>query len=73
MMGELKPIITAVDADAIREDIEAVVEGWYPTGRIDWEDLLDRIEDRGYDLGTDLTSPAIKRIKAIVKEIRAAE
>ena len=65
-------IRTKQDADAIVEDIEAVYDGWYAeASRIDWEDFLDRLEARGHDLGSDMLSPAVLRIKAIVKGLRA--
>lgn len=64
-------IKTRADANAIYEDIVAVVEGRYPEGtRIDWEDLYDRVEGRGHDLGDDLTSIGIKAIRKIVHEVR---
>lgn len=66
-----REIRTTEDADSIREDIESVFDGWFSEGNIDWEDFLDRLE-RGtnYDLGESLDSPAIRRIKAIVRELR---
>jgi hypothetical protein len=70
-MSDLKEIRTAADADAIREDIEAIFDGWFADEeRIDWENFLDRVENLDYDLGNDTLSPAIKRIKAIVRELR---
>lgn len=64
-------IRSTADADGIRETVESVFDGWYAeVPRIDWDDFLDRIEARGYDLGKDMLSPAIKRIKAIVRELR---
>lgn len=70
---EDREIRTREDADSIRSDIEEVHDGWYPKGRVDWEDFLDRLERRGYDLGESMLSPAIKRIKAIVRELRASQ
>jgi hypothetical protein len=58
----------------IIEIAQGIVEGWYDEGRIDWEDVWDRMEKsflddgRGIDMGEDLDSPAIRKIK---KEIRA--
>ncbi|SHW32790.1 hypothetical protein [Mycobacteroides abscessus] len=26
------------------EAIESIIDGWYPTGPIDWHDFLDRLE-----------------------------
>lgn len=70
-MADDREIYTAEDADSIREDIESIFDGWYADAeRVDWDDFLDRLERRGYDLGDELTSPAIRRIKAIVRELR---
>jgi len=63
-------IRTAEDADSIREDIESVHDGWYSEGPIDWDDFLWRLEGAMYDLGESMSSPAIRRIKAIVRELR---
>lgn len=58
----------------IIEIVQGIVEGWYDEGRIDWENVWDRVEKiplddgRGIDMGEDLDSPAIRKIK---KEIRA--
>lgn len=66
-----REIQTAKDADSIRADIESVFDGWFSEGPIDWEDFLDRLEKgTNYDLGEKLDSPAIRRIKAIVRELR---
>lgn len=73
-MSDPKPIRTAADADSIREDIEQVFDGWYADAdRIDWHDFIDRLEGHDNDLGSDMLSPAIKRIKAIVKELRSQQ
>lgn len=67
----VKSIQTAADTDEIREVIESVYDGWYANeSRIDWTDFLDRVEEYGFDLGSSLDSPAIRRIKSIVKELR---
>lgn len=64
-------ITTREDARSIEEDVESVVEGWYPAGtRIDWEDFLWRLEKRGMDLGDSMDSPAIREIKKMVREMR---
>jgi len=65
-------IRTAADADDLREEIEAVFDGWYSDGGpIDWYDFIDRLERTGkYDFGTDMLSDAIRRVKAIVRELR---
>ena len=69
-MTEPRAIRTAEDADSIRKDIEDVFDGWYSEGSIAWDDFLDRLEGSTYDLGESMESPAIRRIKAIVRELR---
>ena len=72
-----REIRTAAGADSIRPTIEYVYDGWY-AGKpsIDWEHFVDTVEIRGditsgrIDLGPTMNSPAIRRIKAIVKELR---
>lgn len=60
--------------DEVLEIVKGIIEGWYDEGRTDWENVWDRVEKvplddgRGIDMGEDLDSPAIRRIK---KEIRA--
>ncbi|MGW1180078.1 hypothetical protein [Streptomyces drozdowiczii] len=60
--------------DEVLEIVKGIIEGWYDEGRIDWENVWDRVEKgqlddgRGIDMGEDLDSPAVKKIK---KEIRA--
>lgn len=80
-MSKDKRFTTVIASEDVTPEILAVVEGivdgWYPTGRIDYQDLLDRVErttlDNGtwLDLGGDMLSPAIKRIKAHVRKYRA--
>lgn len=67
-----REIRTAADADSIREKVESIFDGWYAdSARIDWDDFINRVEKSGdFDLGDDMGSPAIKRIKAIVRELR---
>lgn len=53
-----------------------IVDGWYPEGRVDWEDVFDRLEGRtledgrGIDLGEDLGSPALVTLKRRVRAAR---
>lgn len=63
--------------DVTEEMVQAavdIVDGWYQGSRIDWGDVLDRLDgtllDDGtrLDLGNDLTTPAIAKIK---KDVRA--
>jgi hypothetical protein len=69
---------TAEDVtDEVLEIVQGIVEGWYDEGRIDWEDVWDRMEKsvlddgRGIDMGEDLGSPAIKKIKSEIRKWRA--
>ncbi|MFF1701241.1 hypothetical protein [Streptomyces sp. NPDC058252] len=69
---------TAEDVtDEVLELVQGIVEGWYDEGRIDWEDVWDRmdkkvLEDgRGIDMGSDLGSPAITKIKKEIRKWRA--
>jgi hypothetical protein len=70
------PIRTADDANAIREAIESVFEGWFAdTQGTDWEDFLDRMDGMVFygkmiDMGDRTDSPAIRQIKRIVKQLR---
>lgn len=55
----------------LMEAAESIHDGWYPSGRIDWEDFLDRLEQQtDFDLGNSLDSPLIRRIKAHVRAYR---
>lgn len=55
----------------VRDAIDSVVEGWYPLGRVDWEDLLWRVESHAdYDFGNDMLSDEIKSVKKYVKRVR---
>jgi hypothetical protein len=53
-----------------------IVDGWYNEGRIDWEDVFDRLEKhtldngQGIDLGEDLGSPALKTLQRRVRAAR---
>lgn len=63
--------------DEIAAMVRGVVEGWYPTGRIDWGNVWDRIERYPLDDGTklslpgDLASPVFKRLKEIGRKAQA--
>lgn len=69
-----------VQADQVTEEILKlfydVVDGWYQTGRIDWDDLLDRVDGAELedgtilDLGNSMVSPAIVKIKKHVRDYR---
>lgn len=63
--------------EEILEIAQGIVEGWYNEGRIDWGDVWDRMEKRtledgrGIDMGSDLGSPAITKIKREIRKWRA--
>lgn len=62
--------------DEIIELAHGIVDGWYPEGKIDWTDFLERLERRTLDngdtidLGTDWQSPAIRKIQREIREYR---
>lgn len=56
----------------LREVVEAVLDGWYADGPIDWEDFYDRCERFGVDVGDQLDGPTPRRIRAMVRELRRA-
>jgi hypothetical protein len=69
---------TAEDVtDEVLEIVQGIVEGWYDERPIDWEDVWDRMEKsvlddgRGIDMGEDLGSPAILKIKKEIRKWRA--
>ncbi|GAA0955553.1 hypothetical protein [Nonomuraea longicatena] len=53
-----------------------IVDGWYQAGRIDWEDVWDRldgtelVDGTRLDLGTDLASLELVALKAAVRKVR---
>jgi hypothetical protein len=65
---------TAEEADALTSEIESIVEGWYPEGRIDWDDFLDRLDRYLPDhvcCSEDWESPFSKRVKRIARKAQA--
>ncbi|MFI6495997.1 hypothetical protein [Nonomuraea typhae] len=58
--------------DELVEAAYEIVDGWYQTGQIDWEDVWDRLERQidDLDLGTDLGSPELKELKRRVLKMR---
>lgn len=63
--------------EEVLELVRGIVEGWYDEGPIDWENVWDRmdksfLEDgRGIDMGEDLGSPAIRKIKREIRKWRS--
>jgi hypothetical protein len=64
-----------VTDDLVQRAVD-IVDGWYDEGRIDWENVYDRLEKqtlddgRGIDLGEDLGSPALVALKRRVRAAR---
>jgi hypothetical protein len=53
-----------LDESKLLEAAEEVYDSWYADSQIDWEDFLDRLERYSdTDLGGDMLSPLIKKIK----------
>lgn len=75
-MTDYTPTTAADITDELVQQAADIVDGWYPDGRIDWEDIYDRLErrtlddGRGIDLGTDLGSPALTALKRRVRAAR---
>jgi len=73
MTDTYRPIRTVED---ITEDVVSVIEtvydGYYADEpRIDWYRFLERVETMGfYDLGSDMDSVVVKRVKKIVKGLK---
>lgn len=69
-----------VEADDVTQEIlDLALEAansWYSTGRIDWENMLDRFDGatladcRTLDLGDSMATPAINKIKNYVRRNR---
>jgi hypothetical protein len=61
--------------EQVLRDAYEITEGWYPLGKIDWDDVLDRLDGteledgRVLDIQT-LTGPAIEGLKKHVYKIR---
>lgn len=68
----MSAITQAADITAeVLADAEEIYSGWYEDTRIDWDDFLYRLESRtGIDLGTEATSPAIRRIQSHIRAFR---
>ncbi|MEU8791549.1 hypothetical protein [Streptomyces sp. NPDC048643] len=65
-------------ADDITDEIVdmavEIVDGWYQNTRVDWEDVLERLDrqtlsdGRGLDFGESMTSPAIRCLQRRVRK-----
>jgi hypothetical protein len=61
--------------EEIIEEAYQIADGWYQGQRIEWDDLLDRLEGmevngKELDLGTDTLSPFIVKLKREVNKRR---
>lgn len=56
--------------------VRDIADGWYSDGPIDWEDIWDRLERSPRDdwsffsVGSELDSPAIRKIKKVIRDER---
>lgn len=70
------PTAAADITDEIADAAYEIADGWYQGTRIDWEDLLERLDrqtladGRAIDMGDSLTSPAITELKKRVRAMR---
>ena len=62
--------------DEVMQVVTDVIDGWYPEGRIDWEDVWGRVDGSELpdgsliDMGDLLDTPATRRIKRFVRAQR---
>lgn len=75
-MSEPLVVINAEDVtDDVIDAVWEVVESWYPD-RINWEDTLYRVEERGLpdgrgiEFGSSMVTPAIEKIKRVIRGLR---
>lgn len=67
-------------ADDVTQEImdlaESIESGWFGDQRIDWSDFIDRIDGQALedgriiDMGSDLNSPAIRKIRHHINTMR---
>lgn len=72
-------VVTADDVtDEVFDLAESVTDGWYSDGPIDWEDVWDRMEGSPMDdgrplsMGSELDTPAMRKIQRHIRELRRA-
>lgn len=62
--------------EEIMEVARGVVDGWYGEGRIDWEDVWDRMDGTlledgtTLDMGNEDDTPAMRKIKKAINQER---
>lgn len=59
----------------VKDAAAEIVRGWYPVGRIDWEDVWDRLDNTELEDGRrveiqTLAGPAIEGLKAYARNHR---
>lgn len=75
-IADYQPVTAADVTEELVEMTMSVVDGWYPSGRIGWHDVLYRVEryrlddGRGIDLGEDMGSAAIRELQRRVRALR---
>lgn len=71
-MADYIQITNAEDVtQEILDDALEIADGWYADSRIEWDDLIDRLERNSpWDFGQDPDSPAIRKIKRYVRSQR---
>lgn len=74
-MNEYTRMRTVIAAkDVTQEDLDealSIVEGWYNEGRIDWDDVWERMERYSdLDLGPEMDSPAMRKMQRYVRAER---
>ena len=78
--SDRRPLTTIMQTDQVTEEIIQaavdIVEGWYNEGRVDWDNVWDRMDGQvlndgsEIDMGTDIESPAMRKIKREVNKRR---
>jgi len=67
---------THVD-DGFLDMVREVTDSWFPDGPIDWERVWERVEGYTFDdgryvcMGDEMDSPAMRKIKRVIRKERA--
>lgn len=67
--GSLALPAEAVTDEMVKDALD-VVDGWFSGGdvRIEWEDVWDRLEGWGYDMGDQFDAPGMRKIQRLVRK-----
>lgn len=69
--------ITVVKSEDVTEELLdacwSIIESWYSTCTIDWDDVLDRLERSGWDFTNDADTPAIRKLKRTMRAWRSGK